>query len=48
MDMKFHHIREQVEMKDIQLEYCQSKDMIADVLTLVRSQFVKLRELLSV
>ena len=42
-------IREQVEKKAIQLEYCESKNM-ADMLSkaLLSSQFVKLREMLGV
>ena len=50
IDIKFLYIREQVEKKAIQLEYCESKDMVADMLTkaLLSSQFVKLREMFSV
>ena len=50
IDIKFHYIREQVERKAIQLEYCESKNMVADMLTkaLLSSQFVKLREMLGV
>ena len=50
IDIKFHYIREQVEKKAIQLEYCESKNMVADMLTkaLLSSQFVKLREMLGV
>ena len=46
IDIKFHYIREQA----IQLEYCESKNMVADMLTkaLLSSQFVKLREVLGV
>ena len=33
IDIKFHDIREQVEKKAIQLEYCESKNMITDMLT---------------
>ena len=49
-DIKFHYIHEQVEKKAIQLEYCESKNMVADMLTksLLSSQFVKLREMLGV
>ena len=45
IDIKFHYIREQVEKKTFQLEYCESKDMVADMLmkALLSSQFVKLR-----
>ena len=50
IDIKFHYIREQVEKKAIQLESCESKNMVADMLTksLLSSQFVKLREMLGV
>ena len=50
IDIKFYYIREQVEKKAIQLEYCESKNMVADMLTkaLLSSQFVKLREMLRV
>ena len=45
IDIKFHYIREQVEKKPFQLEYCESKNMVADMLmkALLSSQFVKLR-----
>ena len=33
IDIKFHFTREQVELKNIQLVYCKSRDMIADVFT---------------
>ena len=50
IDIKFHYIHEQVEKKAIQLEYYESKNMVADMLTkaLLSSQFVKLREMLCV
>ena len=50
IDIKFHYIREQVEKKAIQLEYCESKNMVADMLTkaLLSSQIVKLRKLLGI
>ena len=50
IDIKFHYIREQVEKKAIQLEYCESKNMVVDMLTkaLLNSQFVKLRKMLGV
>ena len=50
IDIKFYYIREQVEKKAIQLEYCESKNMVADMLTkaLLSSQFVKLREIFGV
>ena len=46
IDIKFHYICEQVEKKAIQLEYCESKNMVADMLkkALLSSQFVKLRK----
>ena len=46
--IKFHYIREQVEKKAFQLEYCESKNMVVDMLTkaLLSSQFVKPREML--
>ena len=45
IDIKFHHICEQVEKKAIQLEYCKSKNMVSDMLTkaLLSSKFVNLR-----
>ena len=48
--IKFHYIREQVEKKAIQLEYCESKNMVADMLTkaLLSSQFMKLMDMLGV
>ena len=33
IEIKFHYIREQVEKKAIQLEYCESKNMVADMVT---------------
>ena len=50
IDIKFHYIREQVEKKAIQLEYCESKNTVADMLTKAHlsSQFLKLREMLGV
>ena len=50
IDIKFYYIREQVEKKAIQLEYWESKNMVADMLTkpLLNSRFVKLREMLGV
>ena len=50
IDIKFHYICEQVKKKAIQLEYCESKNMVADMLTkaLLSTQFVKLREMLGV
>ena len=50
IDIKFHYIREQVGKKAIQLEYCESKNMVADMLTKVflSSLLVKLREMFCV
>ena len=33
IDMKFHFIREQVIAKTVELKYCRSSDMIADMMT---------------
>ena len=33
-----NYIREQVEKKAIQLEYCESKNMVADILTICEAQ----------
>ena len=45
IDIKYHFIREQVKSGKVQLSYCQSNDMIADILTkgLSTGQFEKLR-----
>ena len=50
IDIKFHYLREQVEMKNVKLEYCSNKDIIADVLTkgLLSAQFMKPRKLFGV
>ena len=47
IDIKYHFIREQVNSGTIELKYCQSEKMIADILTkgLPREQFAKLRQL---
>ena len=34
IDIKFYFISEQVEKKAIQLEYCESKNRVADMLTI--------------
>ena len=49
-DIKFHFIREKVTTRAIQLQYCQKKDMVANVQSkgLTCAQFVKPRELLGV
>jgi hypothetical protein len=46
IDVKYHKLRELKENKTIDLEYCNSKDMIADILTkpLPKPQFEHLRE----
>lgn len=48
VDIKFHYVRELVERETVKLEYCPSKEMVADLLTkgLGSTQFVRLRELL--
>ena len=48
IDIKFHYVREQVSFGSIELKYCRSEDMTADLLTksLPTNQFKKLRKLL--
>ena len=48
--IKFHYILEQVEKKAIQLKYCESRNMVPDMLTkaLLSSQFLKLKEMFGV
>lgn len=48
IDVRHHYIRDLVSAGEIQLEYCNSQDMVADILTkpLQRDQFLKLRDLL--
>ena len=43
--IKYHFIREQVEKGTVELQYCPTEEMIADMLTkgLSRDQFIKLR-----
>jgi hypothetical protein len=45
IDIKYHYNREMVEMKKVELTYCPSKLMIADIMTkpLNGEQFEKLR-----
>ena len=45
IDIRYHYIREVVQKKEIELEYCPSEEMIADALTepLLKGQFEKLR-----
>ena len=47
IDIKFHFIREQVIAKTVELKYCRSSDMIADIMTkgLCKVQFAKLRSM---
>ena len=48
IDIKYHFIREQISTNAIELKYCKSEEMIADILTkgLGRIQFEKLRKLI--
>ena len=48
--IKYHFIREQVTSGTVELKYCRSEMMVADMLTkgLCRDQFVKLREMAGV
>jgi len=50
IDIKYHFIREQVTNGNIELKYCKSEDMVADIMTKALShvQFSKLREMLGV
>ena len=50
INIKYHFIREQVSNDNIKLKYCQTTNMIADMLTkgLGRIQFEKLREIAGV
>ena len=50
VDIKYHFVREQVAAGTVELQYCQSKNMVADLLTkgLPSTQFVRLREMLGV
>ena len=47
IEIKYHFIREQVNKKTIELKYCQTSNMVADMLTkgLGKERFKKLREL---
>ena len=48
IDIKFHYIREMVPMNKIELKYCKSDEMIADILTkgVGKTQFAKLRSMI--
>ena len=48
--IKYHFIREQVEKKAVELKYCPTEEMVADMLTkgLAKEQFQKLRPLAGV
>jgi transposase InsO family protein len=50
IDIKYHFIREQVNNGTVELRYCRTDDMTADMLTkgLSRDQFIKLREMAGV
>ena len=50
IDIKFHHVRNAVAAKTIQLYYCPTNEMVADILTkgLPKPQFEKLRNELGV
>ena len=50
IDIKYHFIREQTQNGTVELRYCPTKDMIADMLTkgLTQHQFMKLRDLVGV
>ena len=48
IDIKSHYIREMVTMNKIELKYCKSDKMIADILTkgIGKIQFAKLRSMI--
>ena len=48
IDIKFHYVRDQCNEKVIELEYCPTQDMIADILTkgLNQATFKRLRQML--
>ncbi len=50
IDIKYHYIREAVGKKDIELVYCPTDQMLADILTkgLPRPKFDELRSLIGV
>ncbi len=50
IDIRHHFIRERIQNKEIELEYCSTKDMLADIFTkqLPREAFEKFRTALGV
>ena len=50
MDIKFHYVREQINKKNIILKYCNTANMVADVLTkgLNHEKFINARKMLGV
>ena len=47
IDIKYHYIREQVSKKKIEVKYCQTENMVADMLTkgLGKQKFERLKKL---
>ena len=50
IDITFHFIRERIASSEIQVVYCPSSDMLADIMTkgLPKDRFEKLRNLLNI
>ena len=50
IDIRHHFLRERVEMKEVDLRYCSTKNMLADIFTkpLPRETFEKFRDALGV
>ena len=50
IEIKYHFIRDQVKKGTVELKYCQTEDMIADIFTkgLQRDKFAKLRQMAGV
>ena len=50
VDIKYHFVREQVTKGNIELKYCRTEDMIADMLTkdLIHAKFTRLRQMAGV